>query len=66
MKTVGTIAVLLGLLGLAWLLVRDVETVTSRSGGTAVVEPVQHAKAAVDMVNRTERDMQDRIKEIDK
>ncbi|MBI5017099.1 MAG: hypothetical protein HZB55_16630 [Deltaproteobacteria bacterium] len=66
MKTVGIVVVLVGLLGLSWLLLRDVQTVTAEHGGKAVVEPIQRAKDAVDVVNQSQKAMQDRVDAIDR
>lgn len=66
MKTVGIVVVLLGVLGVAWLLVRDVESVTAGGDGKAVVEPLQRAKDAADSANQVQKAMQDRLNELDK
>jgi hypothetical protein len=66
MKGVGIVVVLLGVLGVVWLLARDVQSVTGERGGRAVVEPLQKAKEAADVANRSQQDLQNQLDNINR
>jgi hypothetical protein len=63
MKGFGLIVVLAALLTITYLIVRDLDTLHSRSGDRVVLEPVEAAKGTVDLLNRTQDERRQRIDE---
>ena len=64
MKGVGWIAIVLALLGVTYLVTKDLGALTGERGGKAVLEPLQQAKETADLAGRTQRQLQDRLDEV--
>ena len=65
MKGVGWIAIVLALLGVTYLVTKDLGALTGDRGGKAVLEPLQQAKETAELTGRTQRQLQEGLKEID-
>lgn len=65
MKGVGWIVILLSLLGVTYLVTRDIDSLRGHRGEQAVVEPLQRAAEAASVVTRTEKQLDEGLKKID-
>lgn len=61
MKGIGWIVVLLGLLGVTFLLVRDLGVLTGAHEGQTVVQPLQRAKEVADLVRSNQEAVRDGV-----
>ena len=66
MKGAGWIVVLLALLGVTFLLTRDLASLTGDRGGKAVIEPLEKAKDIAGVTTKTQNDLQNKLDKIDK
>lgn len=66
MKGVGWVVILLGLLGVAYLLMHDLQAVKGERAGKAVMEPVEKANEAMEKVRQTTRRSEAELDRIDK
>ncbi len=55
MKGIGWIVILLGLLGVTYLVTRDLGSLRGEREGKVVVEPLQKAKEAADVARQTQK-----------
>jgi hypothetical protein len=65
-KGVGWIVILLGLLGVAFLLTRDLQSVKGERDGKVVIEPLQRAKEATRTVESANKQLQEGLDKIDR
>jgi hypothetical protein len=65
MKGVGWIAIVLALLGVTYLVTKDLGALTGDRGGKAVLEPLQRAKETAGLADRTQRQLQEGLDKID-
>ncbi|GAB6063135.1 hypothetical protein [Deferrisoma palaeochoriense] len=66
MKGIGWIVILLGLLGVGYLLARDLGVLQGRADGRAVLEPLERAKDVADTVRSTEEAVKQALEKISK
>lgn len=62
MKGAMWVMILLGVLGVVYLLARDLKSVGAERGGTAVIEPLQKAKAAAGAASSAQAGLEDGLK----
>ncbi len=66
MKGVGWIVILLGLLGVGYLLARDLGVLRGERGGRVVVEPLERAREVSDLARRTQGAIDQALERIDR
>ena len=66
MKGAGWIVILLGLLGVGYLLARDLGVLRGERDGRVVVEPLERAREVTDLVERTQGAIDDALEQIDR
>jgi hypothetical protein len=65
-KGVGWIVILLGLLGVTYLLTRDLQTMKGDRGGRAVIEPLEKAKEAGEAVQNANKQLAEGLDKLDR
>lgn len=65
-KGVGWIVILLGLLGVTYLLTRDLQSVKGERSGKVVVEPLQQAKEATRAVEKVNKELAEGLDKMDR
>lgn len=65
MKGVGWVVILLGLLGITYLLTRDLQSMKGERDGKVVVEPLQRAKEAAEAAQKATRQTTDGVEKAD-
>lgn len=66
MKGVGWIVILLSLLGVTYLLTRDLQSVKGERDGKVVVEPLERAKEAARTVEKANQQLAEGLDKIDR
>jgi hypothetical protein len=65
-KGVGWIVILLSLLGVTYLLTRDLQSVKAERDGKVVVEPLERAKEATQTVEKANKQLAEGLDKIDR
>ena len=66
MKGIGWIVILLGLLGVGYLMARDLGVLRGERDGRVVVEPLERAREVTDLANRTQDAIDRALEQIDR